>query len=131
MRRIAGPNRILGLFVLALSLHAVCPATEYNPRLELFNPTAVAADVQRSNPVTPTSRASWIQTGLASSGLRVSLSRSQFRKGQIVHAAIPIYQKALPSADASQIVEDRYESSRYASCSVPRASGRGPPRLIT
>lgn len=129
MRRIVGPNRILGLLVLAVSLHAVCPATDYNSRLELFNPTAAPADVQRSNPVTPTSRVSWTHTGLASSELRASLSRPQFRKGQIVHAAIPIYQKALPAEDDSQIVEDRYAASLYSPCSVPRASGRGPPRL--
>lgn len=128
MRRIVGPNRILGLLVLALSLHAVCPATDYNSRLDLFNPTAARADVQRSNPVTPTTRVSWTHSGLAGSELRASLSRPQFRQGQIVHAAIPIYQKALP-ADDSQIVEDRYASSLYSPCSVPRASGRGPPRL--
>ncbi len=129
MRRIVGPNRILGLLVLVLSLHAVCPATDYNSSLELFNPTAAPADVQRSNPVTPTSRVSWTHTSLASSELRASLSHPQFRKGQIVHAAIPIYQKALPTADDSQFVEDRYASSLYDPCSVPHASGRGPPRL--
>lgn len=128
MRRIVGPNRILGLLVLALSLHPVCPATDYNSRLELFNPTAAPADVQRSSPKT-SSRTSWTHTGLASSELRASLARPQFREGQIVHGAIPIYQKALPAAYESQFVEDRYESSCYASCSLPRASGRAPPRL--
>lgn len=128
MQRVVSPNRILGLLVLALSLHAVCPATDYNQRLELFNPTAAPAEVQRSNPAPPISRVSWAQT-VASSELGAGLSPSEFRSSQIVHAAIPIYQKASPVADASQPVEDPYESSLYSSCSVPRASGRGPPRL--
>jgi hypothetical protein len=40
MRRIVGLKRILGLLVLALSSHAVWPATVYNSHLELFTPTA-------------------------------------------------------------------------------------------
>jgi hypothetical protein len=129
MRRIVALKRILGLLVLGLSLHAVCPATDYNSRLELFNPTAAPADVQRSKPVAPMS---WVRsryTGWSSSELRASLSRAQFRREQIVHAAIPIYQKELPAADDSQIVETRTAASLYSSCLVPRASGRGPPRL--
>ncbi len=131
MQRIVSNNRILGLLVLALSLHAVCPATEYTQRLELFNPTAAPADVLRSNPAPPISRVGWAQTGVASSELGAGLSPSEFRSSQIVHAAIPIYQKASPVADASQPVEDPYESSLYSSCFAPRESGRGPPCLIS
>lgn len=130
MQRIVGPNRILGLLVLALSLHAVCPAIEHNPRLELFNPTAAPADVQRSNSVTPASWVSWTHAGSDSSERRAG-SYAEFRKGQIVHAAIPIYQRQLPAADASQIVEDPYESNLYSSCFAPRETGRGPPCLIS
>src|SRR5687768_7658881 len=115
MRRIVGLNRILGLLVLGLSLHAVCPATVYNPRLELFNPTAAPADVQRSKPVAPISWVSLTDTGSRSSELRASLSHAQFRRGQIVHAAIPIYQKALPAADDLKIVEIRTAASLYSS----------------
>ncbi len=131
MRRIVGPNRLLGLLILALSLHAVCPTPDYNQRLELFNPTAASADVQKSSPVTPTDRPGLHLPRLAGSDQRTSLSRPQFRKAQIVHAAIPIYQKASPAADCSRIVEDQYAASLYSSSSVPRPSGRGPPRVIS
>ena len=128
MRRTVGPHRFFGLLVLAISLHAVWPASDYNSRLELFNPSTAPADVQRSTPVTPAIRV--IQTRLAGSELSSTSPRSQFRQAQIVHAAIPIYQKLLPAADDSRIVETRYASGLYSSCSVPRVSGRGPPRLI-
>ena len=130
MGRIVGLNRILGLLVLGLSLHAVCPATDYNTRLELFNPTAAPADVQRSTPSASTSWLRWTDKGPALSEPHAGLSRAQFRRGQIVHAAIPIYQKVLPAADDSQIVEMRTVASIYSSCFVPCAPSRGPPRLL-
>ena len=129
MQRIAGPYRILSFLVLALSLHAVCPATDYNPRLELFNPTSSPVAIQRSQSVPPTTRVTWTETSFAISEAGADRSRPQFRQAQIVQGAIPLYQKTLPAANACQNVEDRYESSRYASCSIPCASGRGPPRL--
>jgi hypothetical protein len=71
----------------------------------------------------------WTNVGVARSEVRASLSRSAFRKGLIVHAAIPIHQKPLPAAYDSRIVQDRYKSDLYTSRSIPRASGRGPPKL--
>ena len=71
-----------------------------------------------------------IYAGVAASETDSSWSHADFRPPQTIHAAIPIYQRLLPAADNSQIVEDRSASSLYSSCSVPRASGRGPPRLL-
>jgi hypothetical protein len=129
MRRLAGLKRIIGLLVLGLSLHAVCPATDYNPRLELFNPSSVPGDVQRSTPATYPSGLAWSQ-GWAASCLRASLISPKLRKEQTVHAAIPIYQQAMLAADHLASVEVPYESCLYSSPSTPRASGRGPPNLI-
>ena len=128
MRRIVGPTRIFGILVLAVSLYAVWPASDYNSRLELFNPSIAPADIQRSNPVRRTIRVPYARPEPSETG--PSWSRAQVRQPQIVHAAIPIYQKLLPAADNSQIAEGGYASSLYSSCSVPRASGRGPPILI-
>ena len=128
MRRLVGPNRILCLLLLAVSLHAVWPASNYNSRLELFNPSTAPSDIQLSNPVSRAVRVTHARL-VANEASAIS-SRAHGRQSQIVHAAIPIYQKRLTAADNSRIVEDRYASSLYSSCSVPRASGRGPPRSI-
>ena len=127
MRRLGGPNRILCLLSLAVSLHAVWPASNYNSRLELFNPSIAPSDIQRSNPVSRAIRVTHAR--LVASEQNAISSRAHVRQPQIVHAAIPIYQKHLPAADEPRIVESRYESNLYSSCSVPRASGRGPPRV--
>ena len=128
MRRIVGPNRIFCLLVLAVSLHAVWPASDYNSRLELFNPSTAPSEIQRSSPVRRKIRVTY--SPVTASETDSSWSRAEVCQPQTVHAAIPIYQKLLPATDNSQIVEDRYASSLYSSCSLPSASSRGPPRLL-
>jgi len=128
MRRSVRPNRIFCLVVLAVSLHAVWPASNYNSRLELFNPSTVPSEGEHSSPVRPTVRVTYACVVVSETD--PSWLRAEVRQPQTVHAAIPIYQKLLPPADISEIAEDRSASSLYSSCSIPRASGRGPPRLI-
>ncbi len=127
MRRILGTNRILSIFVLAVCLHAVWPATNYNSRLELFNPSTDPSETQ-SKPAARTIQVT--RDRFTGSFISFTSARSKFPEPQVVHAAIPIYQKSFPAADDSQIAEDRYASNLYSSRSVPRASGRGPPRLL-
>jgi hypothetical protein len=113
--------------VLSLSLHAVWPASDYNSRLELFNPTIDPLEAQQSTAIAEPNRLILNYTRFAGSRLQSSSPRPQFNKGQIVHAAIPIYQKSLVAAAVSQIVEDAQESSLYSHRTIPRASGRAPP----
>src|SRR5688500_18087062 len=121
MRRIVGPTRIFGILVLAVSLHAVWPASNYNSRLELFNPDIAPSEIQRSSPKRLTIRVTYAR--VAASETDPDRLRAEVRQQQTVYAAIPIYQKLLPEADNYRIVEDPSASSLYSSCSVPRASG--------
>ena len=129
MRRTLSPKGILGLLVLTLSLHAVWPAADYNSRLELFNPTVDPIEIQKSSSIAEPSWLISTYTRFVGSQLKTSSPRPQFIKGQIVYAAIPIYQKALVAAVVSEIIQNRYESSLYAHSALPRAPGRAPPSL--
>jgi hypothetical protein len=122
MKRVHGLGRLFALALVAFSLYSVVPSTPYNPRLELFDPTAIPTAVE--------GQIEKVQERVATSAYTQPTSpiNSESTKSlqTSAHAAIPYYRPP-PVAEATESHSYSKRPDTYQSLSTSRESVRGPP----